>query len=109
MTERLGKVSHENLHIRLADRWCVVDATFDPPLAAVGAPVTEHWDGVSDCAVAVDALDVVVHSSLEARNEYVLASKSGWTEGEIARYNEFCAALNVWLIDVRRSGSTPTV
>jgi hypothetical protein len=88
---------------RIENKWVVVDATWDRPLARVGFPVNESWDGVNDTKLAVDALDEIVHESVQERVNFVQARKSSWTADDNNRTDRFISALNNWLETVRRS------
>ena len=85
------------------DRWVVVDATWDRPLARVGFPVNESWDGASDTKLAVESLNEIVHKNAQDRMNFVQAKKSLWTTDDNARTDRFTSAFNSWLEDVRRN------
>jgi hypothetical protein len=44
---------HLACRVRINERWVLVDATWDRPLAKAGFPVNEHWDGIGDTKCAV--------------------------------------------------------
>ena len=91
---------------RIENRWVVVDATWDRPLARVGFPINESWDGVSDTKLAVESLDEIVHESVQERVNFVQARKASWTADNNARREHFVDALNKWLEDLRRRSSS---
>jgi hypothetical protein len=91
---------------RIENRWVVVDATWDRPLARVGFPINESWDGVSDTKLAVESFDEIVHQSVQERVNFVQARKASWTPDDNAWREHFVDALNKWLEDVRRRSSS---
>ena len=91
---------------RIENQWVVVDATWDRPLARVGFPVNESWDGVSDTRLAVEPLDEIINENAQERMRFVQARKSSWTTDDHARTDHFTTALNKWLEDVRRNPSS---
>ena len=91
---------------RIENQWVVVDATWDRPLARVGFPVNESWDGIGDTRLAVEPLDDLVHENAQERMRFVQARKSSWTTDDHARTDHFTSALNNWLEDVRRNPSS---
>ena len=90
---------------RIENEWVVVDATWDRPLARVGFPVNESWDGAGDTKLAVEPLDEIVHENAQDRMNFVQTRKSSWTADDNARTDYFISALNSWLEDVRRKSS----
>jgi hypothetical protein len=90
----------------IENEWMVVDATWDRPLARVGFPVNESWDGASDTKLAVESLDEIVHKNAQERMDFVQAHKSSWTADDNTRTDHFVNALNSWLEDVRRKSSS---
>lgn len=86
---------------RIEDKWVVVDATWDPPLASVGFPVNEIWDGASDTKLAVKRLDEIVHENVQERMNFVQDRKSSWSVDDHTRTDHFIRALNSWLEHVR--------
>jgi transglutaminase-like putative cysteine protease len=54
---------HLACRVRIDDRWVLVDATWDLPLALGGFPVNEHWDGRSDTRCAVKPLRSAVRTA----------------------------------------------
>jgi len=91
---------------RIENQWVVVDVTWDRPLARVGFPVNESWDGIGDTRLAVEPLDDLVHENAQERMRFVQARKSSWTTDDHARTDHFTSALNNWLEDVRRNPSS---
>ncbi|MCB0917447.1 MAG: hypothetical protein KDC39_02630 [Actinobacteria bacterium] len=96
LARALPECNHENIQIRVEGKWVIVDATYDLPLARIGAHVTPTWDGIANCAVAVDCENVVVHDSFEQRTRYLVESKSSWTSADVDQYDRFCAGVNEW-------------
>ena len=90
---------------RIENEWVVIDATWDRPLAPVGFPVNESWDGASDTKLAVQPLDEMVHENAQERMRFLQARKSSWTADDHARTDRFTSALNIWLEEVRRNPS----
>ena len=82
-------------------KWALVDATWDPPLGAAGFPVNESWDGISDTKNAVKPLREIVHASAMERAEFTDEVKASRSEEESRALDEFVAAFNAWLKDVR--------
>jgi hypothetical protein len=103
LAEALPIEYHLACKARIENKWVVVDATWDRPLARVGFPVNESWDGVNDTKLAVDALDEIVHENVQERVNFVQARKSSWTADDNNRTDRFISALNNWLETVRRS------
>jgi hypothetical protein len=54
---------HLACRVRINDRWVLVDATWDRPLATAGFPVNEDWDGFSDTKCAVKPLRSAVRTA----------------------------------------------
>jgi len=92
---------------RIESKWAVVDATWDRPLARVGFPVNDSWDGVNDTKLAVDALDEIVHENVEERVNFVQARKASWTADDNGRTDHFISALNKWMENVRSNRDSP--
>jgi len=90
----------------IENRWVVLDATWDRPLARVGFPVNKSWDGASDTKLAVEPLDEMVHENAQQRMRFLQARKSSWTTEDHARTDRFTSALNIWLEDVRMNPSS---
>lgn len=89
----------------LEGKWVLVDATWDPPLAAAGYPVNERWDGVSDTLNAVKSLDEIAHESAVERVEFANKAEGAYTEDEKLARDEFVASLNSWLWELRGEDS----
>jgi hypothetical protein len=85
---------HLCCEVFLADAWKVVDATWDPPLRALGFPVNEPWDGVSETLPAVIAL------SEEKPSTGTGPAAQGY------RY-DFVHHLNRWLEEARENQAGP--
>jgi transglutaminase-like putative cysteine protease len=54
---------HLACRVRINNRWVLVDATWDLPLARRGFPVNEHWDGLVDTRCAVKPLQSPVRTA----------------------------------------------
>ena len=50
---------HNFFKLFISDRWVTVDITWDKPLAKIGFPVTENWDGISDMPLCVVAGEII--------------------------------------------------
>jgi hypothetical protein len=53
LADDLPVAHHLACHVRINDRWVLVDATWDRPLKRAGFPVNEHWNGRADTLCAV--------------------------------------------------------
>lgn len=91
---------------RIEDQWVVLDATWDRPLARVGFPINDSWDGASDTKLAVEPLDEMVHETAQDRMQLLQARRSSWTSDDHAWTDRFTSALNSWLEEVRRNPSS---
>jgi hypothetical protein len=60
MATGLPVAYHLACRVKIADRWVLVDATWDPPLKRAGFPVNTAWDGRSDTQCAVKPLQSAV-------------------------------------------------
>jgi len=47
LAKRMPEARHLCLKVEIGDELALVDATADPPLAKIGFPVNEYWDGYS--------------------------------------------------------------
>lgn len=107
---KLAEVIPTGYHLackaRIENRWVVIDATWDRPLARVGFPVNKSWDGASDTKLAVEPLDEMIHENAQGRMRFLQARKSSWTTEDHARTDRFTSALNIWLEDVRMNPSS---
>jgi len=92
---------HLALRAYVEGSWVLVDATWDPACAAVGAPVNESWDGLSDMKLAVDPFDERVHEDPAERDAYVVQEKADWTDANKACEDRFIEAFNSWIDGVR--------
>lgn len=54
---------HLACRVRIDNRWVLVDATWDRPLAPGGFPVNEHWDGRADTRCAVKPLRSAIRTA----------------------------------------------
>ncbi len=54
---------HLACRIQTRDRWILVDATWDLPLAKAGFPVNDRWDGISETRCAVKPLKSPVRTA----------------------------------------------
>jgi hypothetical protein len=118
---------HMACRVRINDRWVLVDATWDPPLAKAGFPVNEHWDGHADTRCAVKPLKSAVRTAFcrtvtnepfragceRERNlldgEENFEDPGGhhhktriWTQQEIHQIHRFYRELDGWLEEVRK-------
>ena len=91
---------------RIENQWVVLDATWDRPLARVGFPINESWDGANDTKLAVEPLDEMVHENAQERMQFLQARRSSWTSDDHARTDRFTSALNNWLEEVRENPSS---
>jgi hypothetical protein len=88
--------NHYALKVLLNGSWILVDATWDPALASIGAHINE-WDGQSDTICAVDALEEVClanakqHAIYRDRHIKQLSSKHRQAR------TDFYTALDLWL------------
>lgn len=87
----------------LSGRWVLLDATWDPPLRAIGLPINLRWNGLSDTEPALPALDEIEHADASERHEYVERMKSKWStqDGELSE--EFYRSMSGWFEEIRRS------
>ena len=83
------------------NKWVLVDATWDPPLAAAGFPVNESWGGISDTENAVKPLREVIHSGALERARFTDEVKASRDEEESLALDEFVLAFNRWLRELR--------
>lgn len=97
----------------IGERWVLVDATWDPPLAAAGFPVNTEWNGLSDTLPAVvptlvvppdedESVSEIIHESAEDQPELYKRARRRYTLEEIASRKEFDVEFNLWLEEVRR-------
>ena len=106
LAEVIPVTYHLACKARIQNRWVIVDATWDRPLARVGFPVNESWDGAGDTKLAVEPLDDLVQKNAQERTRFAQAHKSSWTVDDHARADRFTTALNRWLEDARRNSSS---
>jgi hypothetical protein len=124
---------HLACRVRINNRWVLVDATWDRPLAMAGFPVNDHWDGYADTRCAVKPLRSAVRiafcrtatnepcrdrweeelGSLDGERDYGDAEdhardyhvKTGMrTTEELKRIAMFYPAFEEWLVSVRKKG-----
>lgn len=124
---------HLACRVRLNNRWVLVDATWDRPLARAGFPINEHWDGFSDMRCAVKPIRSAVrtafcrtatnapcrdirdrgrnpldgeedHGDEEEFLRYYRGKTGMRTAGEIERISRFYPEFDAWLESIRRSG-----
>jgi len=98
----LPSAYHLALKAKIDGRWVLVDATYDPPLAKAGFPVTKDWDGKSDTLNAAVPSEEIVHESVDERVVYETGKRSLQTVAEKALYSEFVERLNSWLVNIRK-------
>jgi hypothetical protein len=121
---------HLACRVRIDNRWVLVDATWDQPLASGGFPVNEHWDGRADTACAVKPLQSSVrtafsrtttnrpyrdrceqqyrpregkqdHRDSGEQSRYYHRKTGMRTPEEIERNRRFYRALDIWLQEIR--------
>lgn len=88
--------SHVYLEVKTDERWCVVDATWDPGLASI-LPVNE-WSEGADMVVAVPAIKTL---SPEDSEVFMKAITPHEVESDLDKHREFYRALNNWFNEVR--------
>jgi hypothetical protein len=124
---------HLACRVRINDRWILVDATWDRPLAIGGFPVNEHWDGRSDTLCAVKPLRSSVRTAFcrtatnepcRTRNETkfnpldgerdhgdagearTYREKAGIrTPDDLSRITRFYPAFDAWLVSLREQAA----
>ncbi|MBN2027652.1 MAG: transglutaminase domain-containing protein [Actinobacteria bacterium] len=101
LAQRLPVEYHVANEAFLDGKWVLVDATWDPPLAAAGYPVNGAWDGVSNTLNAVKPLDEIAHASAVERAKFENEAVAAYTEEEKSALDEFVASLNGWLRELR--------
>lgn len=84
------------------NRWILLDATWDPPLAKGGFLVNKKWDGVSDTQNAISSLKEVSHNNLEERIDYLKQKRGLYTGKERELYQKFMIGFNSWLENIRK-------
>ncbi len=105
LAERQPLEYHQNCRVNIDGRWVMVDATWDPPLARVGFPVNQSWDGFSDTRKAVISLGEVAHDSPESTDDYLRVLKAEYSNEEQEAIAQFIEVLNPWLESVRRESA----
>jgi hypothetical protein len=85
---------HLILGIKVAGRWVLVDATWDPALEGAGFPITKNWDGRSDTKLAAPPREIMMLDKKPHEPDYRPDNR------------KFYEALNRWLESQRKiSGS----
>jgi hypothetical protein len=81
----------------------LVDASWDPPLAARGFPVQGAWDGTTDTVLALrpHALYAVCGPDPSVEKEALCARFYRGRADDRARRDRYLAALSEWLATVR--------
>lgn len=131
MAGTLPVAHHLACRVRIDDRWVLVDATWDPPLARGSFPVNMHWDGLSDTLCAVKPLRSAMrtafcrsatneplrescekelnpldgeqnHADAGAHERYYRKRVSVRTPEEILRIHQFNREFDAWLEMLRR-------
>jgi len=89
---------HNFLKIKNESKWIVVDATFDLPLKDYGLPVNSHWDGLSNCKIALQPIKICTVSNLsfEKQNAIDRLSKEQQQKRE-----EFIKKMCNWFNEMR--------
>lgn len=98
---KLPVVCHLASKALINNTWVQVDATFDLPLARIGAPVTVTWDGLQETPLAVVPLEVIEQDTEDEHIAYQNKLSQGYTSEDAANIQAFAAGLNVWLDAVR--------
>jgi len=101
MMEKLPVTNHLAIKANIGDRWILVDATYDLPLARAGFPVNRDWDGAGPTHNAVHPLKEILHDSPEERVAYDALTREGYTDAEKAALAEFIPKLNAWFLQIR--------
>lgn len=99
------KMPHFSLKAYLNNQWVVIDATWDPPLNKAGFPVNANWDGFSSTQIAVAPLEETDHDTLEERIQYQNNLVKDYTQKELQDFQKFAKGLNIWLDQLRKTGS----
>jgi hypothetical protein len=121
---------HLACRVRINKRWVLVDTTWDLPLAKVGFPINEHWDGYADTKCAVKPIKSAVRTAfcrtginapcrdsydsdmnpIDGEQDYKDAENhsrqyckkiSIQTEQEIQQIQRFYREFDAWLVNVR--------
>ena len=85
----------------LAERWVLLDATWDSALSKASFPVNLNWNGLSDTINAVMPFEEVTHDTLQERLNYIREKKSLYTLTEKNAYLQFMGKFNLWLEKLR--------
>ena len=119
---------HLACRVRINNRWVLVDATWDLPLARGGFPVNEHWDGLADTLCAVKPLQSPIrtatnqpfrnrreqdlnpidgeedYSDAGAHARYYRGKTRMRTTDEVERIRRFYLQFDEWLEKIREHG-----
>jgi hypothetical protein len=93
---------HLTCKARIQEQWVVVDATWDRPLARVGFPVNDSWDGKGDTGLAVEPLGGLFHGNAEDRVSVAQTYKSSRSADDNTRTERFTSALSNWMEEIRK-------
>jgi hypothetical protein len=106
MARTLPVEYHSCLRVWIGGRWTLVDATWDPALAAAGF-VAPRWDGTSDtpCAVAPLAAPEVEFETAEDRWSWVQGKYAAHSAEQRAARAAFFDAFNRWADGIRAAGT----
>ncbi|ADN35023.1 conserved hypothetical protein [Methanolacinia petrolearia DSM 11571] len=113
LAESLPVSYHLACRALIGERWVLVDATWDIPLAAAGFPVNKEWDGLSDTLLGVvptlvippeeeESVSEIVHESADERPELHRKVRRQYTPEDFARRKEFDEEFGLWLDEIRR-------
>jgi hypothetical protein len=121
---------HLACRVKIANRWVLVDATWDQPLERAGFPVNNQWDGLSDTRCAVKPLQSAAragfyrtataeprqgnrepefrppdrekeHENALKRVRFCHEKSAKLTLDEIEQIHRFHRKFEAWLVDVR--------
>ena len=101
LTKELSPAYHLAIKAKIEGRWVLVDATWDPPLAKLGFPVNDRWDGVSDTRNAVRPVAETEHATQEERYHYEMRKRGLLSEKDKKLYSEFIQKFNEWISENR--------
>ena len=84
-----------------------VDASWDPPLAALGFPVAQRWDGTTDTPLAItpSAVYAVCGHDPVAEKELLRGRVFGEQPELLARRDRYLQALSDWIAAERAKGT----
>ncbi|HNX91562.1 MAG TPA: transglutaminase domain-containing protein, partial [Candidatus Omnitrophota bacterium] len=92
---------HLAIKAKIENRWTLVDATWDKPLAKLGFPVNFVWDGMSDTKNAIHHISALSHETQEERYAYEMERRGLIAEEVRVVYSDFINKFNKWIISAR--------